>query len=109
MARPLATSDGDRSGPNGNYHSSLEETHRAALQGLRHELLGEEVPSVAEPGSGLHAEVGSETLQELERLREENGQLRALCAELEQALQEAAQNDAQWNERAREYDSLLEE
>ena len=44
-------------------------------------------------------------------LRAENEQLRALCAELEQALQEAAQQggDQNYEDRIRESDALLEE
>lgn len=54
---------------------------------------------------------GPEGLQELDQLRHENDQLRSLCTELEQALQEAAQLNEQpvGDERLREYDALLEE
>jgi chromosome segregation ATPase len=53
---------------------------------------------------------GPEVAQELEHLRSENNQLRSLCAELEQALQEATQPaDDPTEERLREYEALLEE
>jgi chromosome segregation ATPase len=52
-------------------------------------------------------------LHELETLRSENTELRALCAELEQALQEATQQPAgspgDWEEKVREYEALLDE
>jgi len=49
--------------------------------------------------------------EETELLRAENDQLRALCTELEQALQEAAHSGVGTNaeERFREYETLLEE
>jgi chromosome segregation ATPase len=53
-----------------------------------------------------------EAAQELEHLRSENTQLRALCAELEQALQEATQQAPDvgaYEERMREFETLLEE
>ena len=54
--------------------------------------------------------VSAEELQELERLREENAQLRALCLELEQALHESTQNaSAHGEERIQEFEALLEE
>lgn len=47
---------------------------------------------------------------ELEHLRSENAQLRALCNELEQALQEAAQQiHPDLEQQIREYDAVLEE
>jgi len=64
---------------------------------------------------GSHPDLGAglrlEELQEMEQLRHENDQLRSLCAELEQALQESAQLNEQpvGEERLREYDALLEE
>ena len=52
----------------------------------------------------------AEEAQELERLRDENAQLRALCLELEQALHEATQNaTAGGGERLQEYEALLDE
>jgi hypothetical protein len=46
---------------------------------------------------------------DLEALQVENEQLRALCTELEQALQEATQNSPSVDEQIRTYDALLEE
>jgi len=56
-------------------------------------------------------EMGPEESQELELLRDENAQLRSLCVELEQALQEAAQlSESQLaGDRVGEYEALLEE
>jgi chromosome segregation ATPase len=51
---------------------------------------------------------GQELLLELDNLRSENAQLRQLCGELEQALQEAASSPPD-EERLREYEALLEE
>jgi chromosome segregation ATPase len=91
MARPLSTSGPHRGGTvNGNLQGrlSLDDGHGAA---------------------------DADALSELDHLRAENSQLRALCAELEQALHEATQQpagprgDEDWEERAREYDALLEE
>src|SRR4051794_1009793 len=87
MARPLSTSDPYRGGMNGNYQA-------------RYSL--DEAPP---PGPG-------EAAQELEQLQSENAQLRALCSELEQALQEATQpapDVTAYEERLREYEALLEE
>jgi chromosome segregation ATPase len=86
MARPLSTSSSFRSGTNGN-------------QQVRYRL--------ADQPSGEN-----ESTQEIEQLRAENAQLRTLCAELEQALQEAAHQDPDhgaYEERIREHESLLEE
>src|SRR4051794_4751544 len=55
---------------------------------------------------------GQDLLVELDNLRSENAQLRQLCAELEQALQEAtahAPDVAAFEERTREYEALLEQ
>ena len=59
----------------------------------------------------MEAEPTSDELQELERLREENTQLRALCLELEQALHEATQHAAEGGdeEHVKEYEALLDE
>src|SRR5207247_1801905 len=49
-------------------------------------------------------------VDEIEALRAENDQLRNLCLELEQALQEATQHgDQNYEDRFKEYDALLEE
>ena len=48
--------------------------------------------------------------EDVNLLRAENQQLRALCAELEQALQEASQQgDPNYEDRIREFDALLDE
>jgi chromosome segregation ATPase len=55
---------------------------------------------------------GQDLLIELDNLRSENAQLRQLCGELEQALQEATAQSPDvraYEERMREYDGLLEE
>jgi hypothetical protein len=84
MARPLSTpADPYRAGSNGNYPGRF---------------------NLNEPEPNLH--------EELESLRNENGQLRSLCAELEQALHEAAQqplDNGGADERLREFEELLEE
>ena len=67
MARPLSTYSSFRGGTNGN-------------QQVRYRLAEEP------PGD-------TESTQEIEQLRTENAQLRSLCAELEQALQEAAKSE----------------
>ncbi len=60
------------------------------------------------------SDVDPAVLDELETLRAENGQLRSLCVELEQALQEATQHDANLSdadidERLREYELMIEQ
>jgi chromosome segregation ATPase len=81
MARPLPPSDHGRSGTNGHPQD------RSA-------------PDAA----------GPDELVELEHLRAENAQLRTLCLELEQALQEATQQQAAAaDERLKEYEALLDE
>lgn len=85
MARPISTSDPYRGGYNGNYHPryTLDDS----------------------PG-------GIGGAAQLDQLQTENAQLRSLCAELEQALQEATQNAADgavYEERIREYEQILEE
>lgn len=85
MARPLS-SDSHRGGYNGN--------HAGGRYGM-------------EQAHG----VGQDVLAELEHVRTENDQLRQLCVDLEQALQEAASQkpDPAVEERVREYEALLEE
>src|SRR5262245_53908718 len=64
------------------------------------------------PRYGHDAPPSPEVLAQLDNLRSENDQLRQLCAELEQALQEAtsgAPDAAAYEERMREYDALLEQ
>src|SRR5262249_37313974 len=82
MARPLSTSDPFRGGTNGNH--------------ARYQL--DNAAASAPP--------------EVDALREENAQLRALCGELEQALQEATQQTGEaaiYEERIRDYEAILEE
>ncbi len=73
----------------------------------------EDMNHLVDQGShpGLDDNPGPEELQELDLLRQENAQLRSLCVELEQALEEAAQlNEHQpGDDRSREYELLLEE
>lgn len=83
MARPLPPSDHGRSGINGHPQNRLATDAAAA---------------------------GPDELLELEHLRAENAQLRTLCLELEQALQEATQQQAAaGDERLKEYEALLDE
>jgi chromosome segregation ATPase len=93
MARPLAASDHGRGGKNG--HASGRQA--APL----HELIFDEI----DPNSAEAAEADGEQLQA------ENTQLRELCAELEQALQEATAHPGSGGEETevKEYEALLEE
>jgi chromosome segregation ATPase len=63
--------------------------------------------------SKTRAEVDADLLAELDSLRAENGQLRSLCVELEQALQESSQfsnqDDSEMEARYRELESLVEQ
>jgi DNA repair exonuclease SbcCD ATPase subunit len=100
MARPLPVSDPHRGGPNGSAarrpgSAPLVDT---AAENAAHAPRSEPVLSADER-------------QELEHLRAENAQLRGLCIELEQALQEASggADGASWEERVKEYEGLLEE
>jgi len=62
-------------------------------------------------GGKPRPEAGPDEVQELELLHHENAQLRNLCIELEQALQEASQLQEQQggDEQLREYETILEE
>ena len=64
-------------------------------------------------GGKPRPEAGQDALNELEGLRSENTQLRSLCVELEQALQEATSvqqtGGGFGDDRTREYEVLLEE
>ncbi len=94
MARPLPSPSQFRGGLNGTPNG------RATAASLLHP---------APPPEPEEAGPTSEELQELDRLREENEQLRALCLELEQALNEAAPHGECDEERVKEYEALLDE
>lgn len=98
MARPLPSPKLARGGLNGTPNGRPT----AAAAALLHP---------APPPEAEEAGPTSEELQELERLREENEQLRALCLELEQALNEATQHAAEGDdeESVKEYEALLDE
>jgi hypothetical protein len=69
-------------------------------------------PAPARYGVEDQADAGQDVDVELEHLRSENAQLRQLCGELEQALQEATVNmpdPAAYEERIREYEALIEQ
>jgi hypothetical protein len=106
MARPLPTLDNNRSArpaPVADRHPHDE----SAEQDMNHLASNGSHPGV---GGKPRPELGPDEVQELELLRNENDQLRGLCIELEQALQEASQLGGQGSEdRLREYESLLEE
>jgi chromosome segregation ATPase len=59
----------------------------------------------------VEGEAAAVVAEELAQLRDENEQLRALCTELEQALQEATaqHGDPNYEDRIREFEALLEE
>jgi chromosome segregation ATPase len=98
MARPLSTQDAPRGGSNGRPSSSTD----IAVTDLE-----------AAKRAKARPEFVLDQLQENDRLRGENAELRALCFELEQALQEASQQEQGGGSdaavRMREYESLLEE
>jgi hypothetical protein len=98
MARPLATPDSHR-GANGNGNARPPSE-------LNLPDAGGDVPK-----RKSRPEYVLDHLQENDRLRAENGELRALCYELEQALQESSQqnNSEELDARVREYETLLEE
>ena len=113
MARPLASPAQHRNGTN-NIHSG-----RPASSGALHlHANGDEARASFDGKESHPADVRDEAgaglsaadVAELDLLRAENSQLRALCLELEQALQEAAQQiKPDLEEQIREYDSVLEE
>jgi hypothetical protein len=92
MARPLATWEVVRGAANGAVGGRPESANREPTDPAA-------PPPTARPN------------EELEAIREENDQLRALCAELEQALQEAAAHHggASLENQLKEYEQLLEE
>src|SRR4051812_23379149 len=93
MARPLPTPESHRNGTNGSHHGNPR--HQDLFHGGLAQLGGTAAPNEAEE------------FQELEQLRSENAQLRALCGDLEQALEASQQADQVWAERTREYEALL--
>ncbi len=96
MARPLSTPD-LRSGTNGRPSST-------------NELSLADLPGDTSKRAKSRPEFVLDQLQENDRLRSENTELRALCYELEQALQESSQhNDGSEAVRLRESEALLEE
>jgi hypothetical protein len=95
MAKPLSAPDSHRNGTHGAFNI------RAALA----DATAAEVPA-APTSKPRPVEV-----ETAENLRAENAELRALCHELEQALQEATQQSKHGEnaDRIGEYDALLEE
>src|SRR5262249_34486380 len=62
------------------------------------------------PGGQPRPEAESDEALDIEHLRSENAQLRGLCEEVEQALQEAsAREGGPADDRTRDYEALLEE
>jgi hypothetical protein len=67
-------------------------------------------PEVKQPAAVPKQRTDGPNVSEVDLLQAENEQLRALCTELEQALQEAAQQgDQNPEDRFKEYESLLDE
>jgi chromosome segregation ATPase len=96
MAKPLSTPEAHRNGTHGAFN-------------IRAAFAEATAPASLPANSKLRpADADAETG---EVLRTENAELRALCGELEQALQEATQQNGggDWEERIKEYDALLEE
>jgi DNA repair exonuclease SbcCD ATPase subunit len=95
MAKPLSAPDSHRNGTNGAYNI------RAALAEVT------AADAHAAP-TNKPRPIDAETI---ENLRAENVELRTLCNELEQALQESSQQNDQGDAASRmsEYDALLEE
>jgi hypothetical protein len=101
MARPLPPTSNHPNGTGGN-------AQRWADAGATRQVDVVEGGS-GSPGGKPKTLLSTEEPAELD-LQEENAQLRALCIELEQALQEATQQNAvQVNERVRTYEALIEE
>src|SRR6185437_10477288 len=126
MARPLPLPDPHRSGANGSpsgrpasagplhLHPATVDEAQASINGL--EFIAEDeqaaVENIANTRHGLSRSQADSAAEaaELEHYRSENAQLRALCLELEQALQEAAQQiHPDLEQQIREYDAVLEE
>src|SRR5262249_41229375 len=73
---------------------------RPATEGPEQAASASQTPPTPEQGADQKA---------LEQLRFENAQLRRTLEEYERTLQECRQMEEAWNERQREYDSLLDE
>jgi hypothetical protein len=114
MAKPLANPDSLRNGNSGGFHGRVTDA-KVAPPPQDIDLLEQDLEQGGSAnGVDLrlvdHQRVGEvDEPEELEQLRSENGQLRALCTELEQALQEASQQGQVFDERVKEYEQLLEE
>lgn len=101
MARPLPLTDSHRNGTNGNH------TARSASAGPLHL---HNAPVEEGPAANDHLRPSAAEAAELEHVRAENTQLRALCQELEQALQEAAQQlRPDGDPQIRDYEAVVEE
>jgi len=123
MSRPLSNSELHRNGvpsatPQRRTGSQADVLRAAGLEvlpddgGLSYELgkLTDESRKVrAELENQLDATARTPGAEELSRLRTENEHLAKRLAELEHAAEEAQNSRAAWEERQREYDSLLEE
>jgi chromosome segregation ATPase len=95
MARPLPLTDSRRNGTNGFHGEHPEPLHL-------HSSSEEEIRETTDRPRAAVSEV--------ELVRAENTQLRGLCQELEQALQEAAQQlRPDLEKQVREFDAVLEE
>ncbi len=99
MGKPLSAAEKSRNGFAGSLRSPSK-------NGVRELAKVTEAPIDIEGEAAVAA--GAE---ELAQLQHENEQLRSLCTELEQALQEASaqHGDQNYEDRFREYDALLEE
>ncbi len=126
MARPLPLPDSHRSGTNGSsparpasagslhLHAAVVDEAHASSDNL--ELPAEDGAALTENAADALANRGRSRAEdaaaaaELEHIRSENAQLRTLCFELEQALQEAAQQlNPDLEKQIHEYDAVLEE
>jgi chromosome segregation ATPase len=98
MARPLPLTDSRRNGT-----SSAHGAHSTSLEPLHlHSSSEDEIQEPTDRPQVAKAE--------LDLIRAENSQLRALCQELEQALQEAAQQlRPDLDQQIQEYEAVLEE
>jgi chromosome segregation ATPase len=108
MVRPLPLPDPHRSGTNGNplgRPSSTGPFHLSPVAVDETSGLIDNLELLADDSRTRNAADAAE----MEHLRGENAQLHALCRELEQALQEAAQQySPDLGQQVREYESVLE-